>query len=296
MNAIPKIFIDDQLQDAFDREGYVTLPLVSSEDVERLKVLFFKYHTERADNAFQSSTFLDDKAYKVAISNDIQEIVLPYFKQFLCNFEALGSSFLFKTKGMNSELAAHQDWTIVDERKDIAMNVWIPLSDTNEKNGTLYVLPRSHSKYLFTLRAPTIPFFFEKHEHLIKQHLVPIPTKAGSAIVLNESLIHYSSANVEDDIRIAITSGVINQNAPMVFHYMNDKKEIERFSVERDFLLSIEGFHKNIFERPAKLHSLGLIQEPLPILSQTQLETFIQTQKVPDVQQGWWEKIKTVFQ
>ena len=32
---------------------------------------------------------------------------------------------------------------IVDEEKFVALNIWVPLCDTDETNGTLYVLPGS---------------------------------------------------------------------------------------------------------------------------------------------------------
>ncbi|MBK9353444.1 MAG: phytanoyl-CoA dioxygenase family protein [Bacteroidetes bacterium] len=296
MSTIPKIFIDDQLQKSFDENGYVTLPLINKLDIEKLKSLFYKYHPERLENAFQSTTFMDNKADKIEISKEIQTILLPYFNQFLCDFDALGSSFLFKTKGPHSELAAHQDWTIVDERKDIALNVWIPLSDTHEGNGALSVIPKTNTRYLFTLRAPTIPFFYDKNESILKKYLKSIPTKAGNAIVLNESLIHYSSANLEDDIRIAITSGVINKDAEMIFHFMDEKKRIEKFSIERDFLLSIEDFHRNIFKKPANLKSLGFVKNPGKIFSANQLKSFFEYQKKPPQSTSWLKKLKQMFE
>ena len=97
---------------------------------------------------------------------------------------AIGGAFLFKMPSENSELMMHQDWTIVDEGKYYALNVWVPLTDINEKNGALMVLPGSHFRSIQTLRAPTLPFFFSGNENILKEHLVPLYVKAGEAVIV----------------------------------------------------------------------------------------------------------------
>lgn len=292
MIQMPKIFVDDDYQKRFEQEGYAIIPLLDEDEINRLTSIFKTYHPNVEKNSFGSSTFLNSKEEKLALSNAIQEILFPKFNTFLTNFEALGSTFLFKTKGNNSELAAHQDWTIVDESINVAANIWIPLIDTSPENGTLSVLPKSHSKFIFTLRAPTIPQFFEGYEKLVFNYLKPLNIKAGTAVILNESLVHYSASNTKDDIRIAITSGIINKDAEMIFHFMDKKNKIERFEVPRDFLLSFNEFHKNIYEYPKNLKSLGMINFDFPEFNETTLNIFFSSQQIINKKSGWIKKIK----
>jgi hypothetical protein len=86
----------------------------------------------------------------------------------------------------------HQDWTIVDETKYIALNIWTPLQETNEANGTLEVIKGSHHWHN-TLRAPTLPFYFNGFQQQLKEKLIAIATLPTEAIVLNQAIIHYSS-------------------------------------------------------------------------------------------------------
>jgi hypothetical protein len=90
---------------------------------------------------------------------------------------------------------------------------------------------------------------------------MPTNAKAGEAVILNQSLIHYSTPNLVDDIRIAITSGIKTKNAPMIFHYKNEKKQIERYEMPEDFLLDFDDFSKNIYERPKNGEFIDILDE-----------------------------------
>jgi hypothetical protein len=79
---------------------------------------------------------------------------------------------------------------------------------------------------------------------------VPTNAKVGEAVILNQSIIHFSSANRTDQNRIAITSGIKSKDAPMNFHFLNDQNMVERYLVNDDFFLDFENFNQNIYERP----------------------------------------------
>lgn len=76
----------------------------------------------------------------------------------------------------------HQDWTIVDETKFVALNIWTPLQQTTELNGTLEVIKGSHRWH--EVRAPTLPFYFDGYQSQLKNCLTAIPSAPGEAIML----------------------------------------------------------------------------------------------------------------
>src|SRR5687767_5451043 len=169
-------------------------------------------------------------------SERITQFFLPHFERLLINFTPFGSSFLYKTPGSGSELAMHQDWTIVDETRHMALNIWVPLCDVDENNGALHVLPGSH-RHILPIRCPTLPFFFSGNEELLNKYVIPMYVKAGQAVVLNQRLVHGSTANKSDKIRIAITSGVKTKDAQMYFHYKVPGKDVlEVYKEADDFL------------------------------------------------------------
>lgn len=256
-SVVPNIFRDSEVQLQFDKEGFVKITLLSVETIVALKDLFNNYFPNPSVDFF-SSSYENDYPRKKEISNAIGKLILPNLEKIFIDYTWFGSAFLSKGNGPRSEMPMHQDWTIVDESKFIALNIWTPLQNTTEENGTLEVIKGSH-KWHNTLRAPTLPFYFDGYQKQLKEKLTAIPTLATEAVVLNQAIIHYSKANKTNDTRIAITTGIKTKQAPMLFHYWNKDlpNEIEQFKQEDDFLLQFSNFHKDIFERPHIGESIG---------------------------------------
>ena len=272
---VQPIFISEQLQKEFDENGFVKITLLSSENITSLKVLFAKYFPNPSVD-FYSSSYANDYNLKKEISDEIGKIMLPNLETIFRDYTWFGSAFLSKGNGPRSEMPMHQDWTIVDETKYIALNIWTPLQNTTEENGTLEVIKGSH-KWHTALRAPTLPFYFNGFQSQLKDNLTIVPTLATEAVVLNQSLIHYSKANKTNDTRIALTTGVKSKNAPMIFHYWDKNKpnEIEQFEQEDDFLLQFTDFHKDIFNRPKLGKSIGKKEFHLNTITESEVRKLI---------------------
>lgn len=254
---VKAIFKDEALQKQFEADGFVKISLLKEEHVEALKTLFKQYFPNPSADFF-SSSYENDFASKKEISEAIGKFMLPQLEHVFMDYSWFGSAFLSKGNGPRSEMPMHQDWTIVDETRFVALNIWTPLQDTDEENGTLEVIKGSH-RWHSQLRAPTLPFYYNGFQQHLKTHLTCIPVKATEAIVLNQAVIHYSKPNKTNEIRLAITTGIKSKEAPMVFHYWDKHKpdEIEQFKQDDDFLLRFTDFHQTIFRRPATGESTG---------------------------------------
>jgi hypothetical protein len=269
------IFRDTEVQSQFDRDGFVKIALLSNVDVIALSAIYAGYFPEPF-TVFHSSSYLKDFDVKIDISNAIRKIIEPRLEQHFTNFRLLGSAYLTKGCGRNSEMPMHQDWTIVDEEKYVAVNVWTPLCDTDVQNGTLELVQGSHL-WTKALRAPSIPFYFDGYQELIKSKLTIVPTYSTEAVIINQATIHYSKPNLSDKPRIAITTGLVTHDAPLIFNYWNKDRpnHVEKFSQEDDFLLKFEDFHRDIFERPSLGKSLGYVQYRRPPLSDEEVYRFL---------------------
>lgn len=252
------IFKNTEFQEAFDRDGYVKLRLFSEETITKLQTLL-KHYGDEDPKAFFSSSYLEDFDLKKEISDQIVDSIHEEVHMACDNIRLIGAAFLIKGSGERSEMPMHQDWTIVDEEQFYACNIWIPLVKTTVENGTLELLDGSH-RWNKALRAPTLPMAFKGFEEMIKPKLTVINAEPGEAVILNQATIHYSKPNKTNAIRPAITSGLISAKAPLVFNYWDqERKQIERFTEDDDFLLRFENFHDAIYKRPVMGESMGFV-------------------------------------
>jgi hypothetical protein len=264
------IFIDAEIQRKFDEDGFVKIALLSDEEVDALAKMRMEYFPEKG-SVFFSSSYLDDYELKMEISNKISNLINSSLAKQCVNYRLIGAAYLIKGIGKHSEMPMHQDWTIVNEQEFYATNVWIPLTDTNEENGTLELMKGSH-KWNEALRAPTLPMSFVGLEDKIKPKLTIVPAKKGEVIVLNQATIHYSKPNMTDEIRPAITCGMISEKAPLKFHYWDkERSQIEEFAQEDDFLLSFENFMESIYDRPKMGTSQGFSDYSIPKWNESDL-------------------------
>ncbi len=290
--SVPVIFKDSDLQRQFQQDGFAKISLLDEASVKRLSDMFYTY-MKGAPDSFYSSSYLQDYTQKKLISTKIGEVILPRLERFFCDFTWFGSAYLSKGNGPATEMPMHQDWTIVDERMFVALNIWTPLQDTNEENGTLEVIPGSH-RFHACLRAPTLPFYFMGHEDAMKKLLVPIHTKAGEAIVLNQAVIHYSKPNMTEQDRLAITTGIKTSGAPMLFYYWNKEEPdvVREYSQDEDFLLQWADFHKDIFLPPKFGRIKGKKALVYPETTQSEVDLILEHAGVKEpVKRNIWERI-----
>src|SRR5690606_6277030 len=181
-------------------------------------------HPNLPESGFVSGSYSPDFEYKKKISEEIKVVYKRAYEEYFQNYTPFGGTFLYKISSPDSFLNVHQDWTVVDESREVALNIWTPFCDITMNNGHLMVLPGSHYKHYPTLRAPTLPQFFQYDLSIVMEELVPVLVKAGEAVILNQSIIHYSPPNISGEIRKAITAGVKTKDAQMMFHYKDENE------------------------------------------------------------------------
>lgn len=275
---VPAIFKDETLQANFDKNGFVKIPFLSTEQIAELDQLFDDMHPELPTEGFVSGSYSSDMEYKQKASDNFKRIFHESYERYFQNYTAFGGSFLFKIPSENSDLVLHQDWTIVDEEKSVALNCWVPLCDTDQNNGTLMVVPGSHYPNFPVNRAPTLDFWFNGNDALIREKLVPMNAKAGEAVILNQSLIHYSPPNHSEKIRKAITSGIKSKDAPMQFFYYDkgaQKPELDVYAMDENFLIMFDDFGTDIFLPPKHGKKLKTVNYELPKPNQREVKRLL---------------------
>lgn len=106
----------------------------------------------------------------------------------------------------------HQDksyWP--DANANPVITVWIPLVDATLENGCLHLMPRTHKQKILSWHKETYSstgFLEIDDEHIAKllpeKEIVPLPVKAGTAILFNDRCIHKSTPNNSNSVRWSV--------------------------------------------------------------------------------------------
>ena len=251
---------DKKLEETFQKDGYVTIPFLSSGEVEKLKQAFFDTLPESqgiitpADENFDTKqlitydfTFIDKNIdYKRTVFKIITEAFQRHYDNYLLDYKPIIANYIRK-KENDGEVPLHQNWAFVDEKKCSSVSIWCPLVDSTVENGTLQVVPGSHKRY-GAVRGPMIKSELEEiKQEIIANHLIPLPTKAGDAVILDDSIVHYSAINKTGGLRLAIQLILIPEEEPSIHYHMDHSKSstrVEVLEVDREFYMNFNPWKK----------------------------------------------------
>lgn len=239
------IFKDKSLAHQFELNGYITLPFLNQDAINELRHFYLQTHPQ-TPAGFYSSSFSNDEPLKEKIISFIEEKLSNQIDTYFQSVNKLGSCFLTKNTGDDSNMPIHQDWTIVDENQWQTLTIWIPLQDVDAQNGALEVVQGSH-RFFSAIRAPSLPSPTENIENILRKDLKSIPLKAGEAIIFSHALIHASPPNLSPQPRIAITYGLTPQAAELCFYHYNEEKKLEKYKVDPCFF---QNYNTQIGQRP----------------------------------------------
>jgi hypothetical protein len=254
------IFNDANLEKQFRQDGYVKVPFISPAEVAELKQLFFdtlpqsggqitseETGVEHAKLITYDFTFIDKNPdYKRKVFELISGYFKPHMERILDTYRPIIANYIRKQSD-TGEVPLHENWAFADEKKCTTVSIWCPLVDSTVENGTLQVVPGSHKRF-GQFRGPMIPWELDDIKHdIIAQHLVPLETKAGDCVILDDSIVHYSAINNTNDLRLAIQLICVPNEMPSLHYYMdyqNNPKEIQVLEVEDDFYMEFNPWKK----------------------------------------------------
>jgi hypothetical protein len=262
-----KVFRDDDHQARFERDGYLILPFYNTDEITELNQLYQGIQPKEYQGFFPS-TFSSDKNYRTQADIAIRRIGDRSVRQYLSDIKVICGSFIVKKPIPESAMCVHQDMTLVDESIYTGINIWVPLVDLNDDNGTLEVLPGSH-RFFPTYRGSTIPGIYDECNEEIKKYLVRIYPRAGEAVFFDQSIIHYSAANKSGKERIVTNTYFTHTDASFRTCYWQKDfgNKVEVFEQDDTFMTDFEQFGQNIHDRPTIGKSLGLTKYDFPKLN-----------------------------
>ncbi len=264
-----KIFNNQDLELEFNKNGYVSVPFLSSEEVTELKELFFsslptsggqikaeETGVENANHITYDFTFIDKNIdYKREVYKIITKRFGPKMNELLNGYRPIIANYIRK-KSATGEVPLHQNWAFADEEKCTTVSIWCPLVDSTEDNGTLQVVPGSHKRF-GKYRGPMVPWELDNIKSaIIDNYLVPLETKAGDCIILDDSIVHYSAINKTEGLRLAIQLICIPEEFPSIHYHMDASEsadQIKVLHVEDDFYMEF-----NPWKRPENIRIIDV--------------------------------------
>jgi phytanoyl-CoA hydroxylase len=147
---------------------------------------------------------LTDKTKQFAHDERILDLIEDIVKPGIAIFS---SKLLTKLPQSPSICHWHQDDAYYTEvvGSDTRMSIWVPLQDTDERNGCLWIVPGSHKQglqsYMVQNNGTCRKALIEDQVDLSTAQ--PVPMKAGSCLLFNALTWHSSKGNETDQVRRA---------------------------------------------------------------------------------------------
>ena len=234
------LFKDISVQNEFEKNGFVKIPLLNQSEVDDLKNYYLSLNNDHARaDGFHISLENKSSEHIKGVFKKLFAVILPRLEPFLDNCRTFSASYLVKEAGIKSIMHPHQDWTFVDEEKYCSATVWIPLIDVNKNNGTLGLIKGSHHFFNNPRPSPTphAKSFLADYIYTMLPYVQLVDINAGEALIFNNATIHASIPNLSDGPRIAAGIGITQKEAPLLHFYQlpGEEEIIEVYEVDESF-------------------------------------------------------------
>ena len=301
-----KVLKDEQLEKEFQEQGFVSVPFITKKELSFLSKEFDRLivssegmigpeDTEiKVDEVCDIDfTFLDKNIeHKKEVFDSVVDVFEPFYKDILADYKPIIANFIRKKAVVGKETLLHQNWAFIDEKKGTSVSIWCPLIDSTRKNGALEVVPRSHKRF-GEVRGPMIPWELEgiKNE-IIENDLVCCETKAGDAVIIDDSIIHYTYPNTTEELRLAIQLILVPKEQDCIHYHMNPEKgdsEVHTLKVDKDFFMAF-----NPWKKPTGVETIGNFKLTSKNLTRNEYLKRFKNPKF-DEKLNLFQKVKAIF-
>lgn len=267
------MFLNPKYYEEINEKGYIILPFLDESDLKDIKAIYEKYINPKEiiykDNMFMTSWSLDPKI-KFGISSELKTILDEKCKLYFENFKSTNQLFSTKKENTKKIFPLHQDWSIVDESKYLSLNFWIPLQDTDSKNGAMQIIPKSHKLDNYVRGAGYLFPNFESLNKDISPYLFTVNLKKGEALIFFQRTIHGSRTNKTNNVRNAVCFSIYEKDAQFQTYYQSSKDDpLEIHFPDEDFMFKYNDLQKDSEKnRPSTSYSVDLkpyIVDPINI-------------------------------
>lgn len=299
------IFKNLELQQHFDKNGYVKITTLNAVEAEELKSYYLNTRFDnKIEHGFHISLDNLNQDLVRDVGQKIRSVLEPKMDAVFDRCKVFTASYVIKEPGLKNIVPPHQDWTFVDEKDFFSMTVWTALVDVTEDNGALGVIPGSHRLFTHVRSSPSPQSKSPLADHVFTlfPYVEIVEMKAGETLIFDNRLIHASPPNLSDEPRIAVGIGVTQEEAQLLHFYHVPGSEpvmLERFEVDEDFFTWYNNARlSDFYERgvlPDGLKSTGRVPRVVPDYSAEEMKAHVES--LPDVRvnQPLMDKLARLF-
>lgn len=232
-----RVIKDDVLHSQFQKQGFVVVPFMDVTQLDKMSALFHTYchNASYTANGIFYSLFANSWQDKLKLRDEIRLVWKESYERTFINYQPFAESFLAKAK-TTEDLLLHQDWSYAEEGRHFAATVWCPLSDVDEQNGGLFVLPGS--QHFFTnFRSGTLPTTRLTPNSRLQKYLMPLKVRKGEAVIFHQGLFHGSFPNTTDTVRIVAASVILEAGKSAAYYHQLSTTEVGLFEMTDDVFL-----------------------------------------------------------
>ncbi len=288
------IFIDEKQSKEFLSNGFIVTPVSEDPKVEILTSIVkalkekWNYDDVHQQAPFRFSAYNNNSCWKKEVFNKISAYIEPFINQTLINYIPFVVNLFEKmpNSGDNS-ISIHQNPSFTDTQTNDSVSIWIPLTNVSKINGTIGVLNGSQT-FLHHYRAANMPNIFSNiTDYLINTGFKPIEVIKGNAVILNDSIFHWSYPNLSEHSRMAVQVICIPSIAKPQYYYYDDRiNRLNIYSIRKEFF-----FEFNCKEEPTNVPLIRSIPFQYKKISLTKLKIYFLNKRILRLR----EKVSTVF-
>jgi ectoine hydroxylase-related dioxygenase (phytanoyl-CoA dioxygenase family) len=236
MSTKATIFRDQQLQDEFDKNGFVKFRMFSEEQIGRIRDYYMQtqeaHETIADQRKFHATNETNNPELISSSDNMIRKIMMEEVDKHFIDYKIIAANYLVKQSDQQSELGPHQDLRFVDETRFYSFNIWVATEPTRKENGGLRFVAGSHLWHDTVRTLPSYPWKYKTVFDDLLSMLTDVTTEVGDVVILNHACIHASYPNLSGRIRIAAIMAMIPQEAEITHYFLPEgdpQNEVEEY-------------------------------------------------------------------
>lgn len=213
-----KQFVDANLQETYNKQGFVTTPLLSADEVKQLSDWFYENQPDTGGN-FQATIEIQDADYRRKVNAMVKEVIGSKIKKLLPGYRAIVGGYVIKPPAEGGIKKMHSDWQYTDETVQPSFSVWVPLLPVDKENGAMMFIPGSHI-HASLLRGQNTVNAYDVIEPILKaDRVVTIEQPPGEAVIFDQRILHGSGENYTTVPRLAMTLTIAPVDADLIHFY-----------------------------------------------------------------------------